>query len=37
MRRAIHSAFGAAKVAGRSEVAPEDIQDPRSRRQRIGF
>jgi ATP-dependent Lon protease len=37
MRRAIHSAFGAAKVAGRSDIAPEDIQDPRSRRQRIGF
>jgi ATP-dependent Lon protease len=37
MRRAIHSAFGAAKIAGRSEVGPDDIQDPRGRRQRIGF
>src|SRR5688572_5987806 len=37
MRRAIHSAFGAAKIAGRSEVGPDDIQDPRSRKQRIGF
>src|SRR5918992_3743168 len=37
MRRAIHSAFGNAKVAGRSEVKPDDIQDPRSRKQRIGF
>ncbi len=37
MRRAIHSAFGNAKVAGRSEVGPDDIQDPRARRQRIGF
>src|ERR671914_2449513 len=36
MRRAIHSAFGNAKVAGRSEVRPDDIQDPRGRRQRIG-
>jgi ATP-dependent Lon protease len=37
MRRAIHAAFGAAKVDGRSEVGPDDIQDPRSRKQRIGF
>ena len=37
MRRAIHAAFGNAKVAGRSEVGPDDIQDPRARRQRIGF
>jgi ATP-dependent Lon protease len=37
MRRAIHSAFGNAKVAGRSEVGPDDIQDPRARKQRIGF
>jgi len=37
MRRAIHSAFGAAKVAGHSEVGPDDIQDPRTRKQRIGF
>jgi ATP-dependent Lon protease len=37
MRRAIHAAFGNAKVAGRSEVSPDDIPDPRSRKQRIGF
>jgi ATP-dependent Lon protease len=37
MRRAIHSAFGNAKIAGRSEVGPDDIQDPRGRKQRIGF
>jgi ATP-dependent Lon protease len=37
MRRAIQSAFGAAKLAGRGEVGPDDIQDPRGRRQRIGF
>jgi len=24
-------------VAGRSEVGPDDIQDPRGRKQRIGF
>ena len=37
MRRANHTAFGTAKVAGRSEVGPDDIQDPRARKQRIGF
>jgi ATP-dependent Lon protease len=37
MRRAILAGFGAAKVAGRDEVGPDDIQDPRARRQRIGF
>jgi len=37
MRRAIHSAFGAAKIAGRSEVGADDIQDPRTRKQRMGF
>jgi ATP-dependent Lon protease len=37
MRRAIHSAFGNAKITGRSEVAADDIQDPRTRKQRIGF
>jgi ATP-dependent Lon protease len=37
MRRAIQSAFGNAKVAGHSEVGPDDIQDARSRKQRIGF
>jgi ATP-dependent Lon protease len=37
MRRLIHGAFGNAKIAGRSEVGPDDIQDGRSRKQRIGF
>ena len=37
MRRALHAAFGNAKLAGRSELSPEDIQDARSRKQRIGF
>jgi len=37
MRRAIQAAFGNAKVAGRSEVGPDDIQDARARKQRIGF
>ncbi|MGH8690244.1 MAG: AAA family ATPase [Burkholderiales bacterium] len=37
MRRTLHSAFGAAKLAGRSELGPDDIQDGRSKKQRIGF
>jgi ATP-dependent Lon protease len=37
MRRAIQSAFGNAKFAGRREVGPDDIQDARARKQRIGF
>jgi ATP-dependent Lon protease len=37
MRRAVQSAFGNAKVAGRAELAPEDIQDGRGARRRIGF
>jgi ATP-dependent Lon protease len=37
MRRALQAAFGNAKLAGRREVSPEDIQDGRSRRSRIGF
>jgi ATP-dependent Lon protease len=37
MRRSMHAAFGAAKLAGRGEVAADDIQDPRARKQRIGF
>ena len=37
MRRAIQSAFGNAKVDGRSEVGPDDIPDGRGRKQRIGF
>jgi ATP-dependent Lon protease len=37
MRRALHAAFGNAKLAGRSEISPDDIQDGRSKKQRIGF
>jgi ATP-dependent Lon protease len=37
MRRTIHAAFGNAKLAGRNEVGPDDIQDQRARKQRIGF
>jgi hypothetical protein len=38
MRRAVREAFGSAKIAGRAELAPEDVRDPRgARRQRIGF
>jgi len=38
MRRALQSAFGNAKIAGRSELSPDDIQDSRgARKQRIGF
>ncbi len=37
MRRAIQAAFGNAKVAGRSEVGVDDIQDARLRKSRIGF
>ena len=38
MRRAIQSAFGTAKLAGRHEVQPDDVQGSRgSRRQKIGF
>jgi len=37
MRRALIAAFGAAKLAGRDELGPDDFQDGRSRRQRIGF
>src|SRR5262245_59340734 len=37
MRRALHAAFGNAKLAERSEISPDDIQDGRSRKQRIGF
>ncbi|HYG54960.1 MAG TPA: AAA family ATPase [Burkholderiales bacterium] len=37
MRRALQSAFGNAKIAGRNEVRPDDIPDPRGRKQRIGF
>jgi ATP-dependent Lon protease len=37
MRRAIQAAFGNAKIAGRSEVRPDDIQDARLKKGRIGF
>jgi hypothetical protein len=37
MRRALQGAFGTAKLAGRCELRPEDMQDPRSKKQRIGF
>jgi ATP-dependent Lon protease len=37
MRRAVHAAFGNAKLAGRAELSPDDIQDGRSKKQRIGF
>jgi len=38
MKRAIQSAFGNAKIAGRSEVSPDDVRDSRAgRRSRIGF
>ncbi|MDX1377122.1 MAG: AAA family ATPase, partial [Burkholderiales bacterium] len=38
MRRAVQSGFGNAKLAGRSEMQPDDVQDPRAaKRQRIGF
>jgi ATP-dependent Lon protease len=37
MRRAVLAAFGTAKLAGRDEIRPEDLQDGRNRRQRMGF
>jgi ATP-dependent Lon protease len=38
MKRAVQSAFGTAKLAGRSEVSPDDVPDYRAgRRSRIGF
>jgi ATP-dependent Lon protease len=38
MRRAVQTAFGNAKIAGRSEVSPDDVPDNRgARRQRVGF
>ena len=37
MRRALHAAFGSAKLAGRADLSPDDIQDGRVRKQRIGF
>jgi ATP-dependent Lon protease len=37
MRRAVRAAFGNAKIAGRAELRPEDVQDARGARRRIGF
>jgi ATP-dependent Lon protease len=38
MRRTVQSAFGTAKLAGRSEMRPDDVQTSRGgRRQKIGF
>ena len=37
MRRALQAAFGNAKIAGRSEVRPDDIQDGRGKKSRMGF
>jgi ATP-dependent Lon protease len=37
MRRTLQAAFGSAKIAGRSEVGADDIQDGRPRKGRIGF
>ena len=37
MRRALQTAFGNAKLAGRSELSPDDIQDGRAKKPRIGF
>jgi ATP-dependent Lon protease len=37
MRRAIQSAFGTAKLDGRSEVHPEDVQEARTSKRKIGF
>ena len=37
MRRALHGAFGSAKLAGRAELSPDDIQDGRAKKSRIGF
>ena len=37
MRRAVLAGFGNAKVAGRDALSPEDVQDARSARKRIGF
>jgi ATP-dependent Lon protease len=37
MRRAVLAAFGNAKVAGRGDLRPEDVNDGRGARRRIGF
>jgi ATP-dependent Lon protease len=37
IRRALQAAFGNAKLDGRSALGPDDIQDGRAKKQRIGF
>ena len=37
MRRSIQAGFGNAKIAGHSEVGPDDIPEGRGRKPRIGF
>ena len=37
MRRAAQTAFGNAKIQGRSEVGADDVRDGRARKSRIGF
>ena len=37
MKRAVQSAFGTAKLAGRCEVEPSDVRDMRAGRRKIGF
>src|SRR5215208_3815306 len=37
MRRALQTAFGNAKLDGRDALSPDDIQDARAKKQRIGF
>ena len=37
MRRSLQAGFGNAKIAGRSEVGADDIQEGRARKARIGF
>jgi len=37
MRRALLAAFGSAKIAGRGELQPDDVQDGRGAKKRIGF
>jgi ATP-dependent Lon protease len=37
MRRAIQSAFGTAKLDDRSEVRPDDVQEARATKRKIGF
>jgi ATP-dependent Lon protease len=37
MRRAVLAAFGNAKIAGRGELRPEDVNDGRGAKRRIGF